>query len=85
VEEVVFHDPKVAAILRERYVEARLHTDKLDDPARTERIVELQRKLTGVRTLPVYLIEDPKTGRMLGRLDGYHAADAFITFLQQNQ
>lgn len=85
VEGTVFPDPAVAGILREHYVEARLHTDDYSAPERTERQRELQQQMTGVKTLPVYLIQDPDSGEILDRRDGYHPAPVFVEFLRRER
>jgi len=71
MEETVFHLPAVAGVLREEYVEARLHTDgdAEKDPV-YDRIRELQQELAGSKANPVYLILDPASREPLGRFDG---------------
>ena len=70
--------PEVSGILA-KTVEARLHTDVGEVG---ERLKALQRRLTGVETLPTYLVLDPKTERVLSRLDGA-VRGRFVEFLEK--
>ena len=63
-------------------IEARLHTDRVGRPHHEE-IVALQAKLTGVKTLPVYLLMEPKSEKVLSRRSGATATvGAFLDFLK---
>ncbi len=60
VEKGHFSKPEVAKILRKKFIEARLHTDKSNSPF-FDRIIQLRDKYVGVGDggLPVYFILDP--------------------------
>jgi thiol:disulfide interchange protein DsbD len=60
----VFPSPRIAKLLQDRFIEARLHTDG-DDEAVVERIEKLQTELAGTVALPTYVIQDPATKRVL--------------------
>ena len=75
----MFPSPAVAGILRESYVEARLHTDGTDN---VERIRELQQQLTHTVATPVYVLLDPETGEQKGKFLGSTFDEAeFAAFL----
>ena len=63
----MFPSPAVAGILSKSYVETRLHTDGHDN---IERILELQRRLTGSVATPIYVLVDPHTGEKKGQFLG---------------
>jgi hypothetical protein len=67
MEEKIFRLPDVGRILRESYVEARLHTD---GTAHIERIRELQTELTGSVATPIYVVQDPGSRAVLGVFEG---------------
>jgi hypothetical protein len=69
MEEDIFRRPAVGGILRERYVESRLHNDHQDERIR-EAVLELQDEMARSRATPYYLIVDPKTGEILERFEG---------------
>ncbi|MCC7010945.1 MAG: thioredoxin family protein [Planctomycetes bacterium] len=66
---VLGKDP-AQSVLREHYVEARLHNDGKKDPELTERILELQEKLTHNSATPHYLVIDPQTERIIAEFPG---------------
>lgn len=70
MENKVFRLPTVGGLLRERYVEARLHNDDHANPELMERVAKLQDELAQTRGVPYYLVVDPKTGKTLGRFPG---------------
>jgi hypothetical protein len=72
----VFPKPAVAGLLRERFVEARLHSEAGDH------IKELQQKMTGSLALPIYAIVDPKTDAVRATRAGYQNLDDFVAFLE---
>ena len=79
MENNVFPSPAVAGILNEHYVEARLHTDGAQN---IDRILEVQRQLTGSVATPIYVLVDPKSGQEVGQFDGpTFDEDEFATFL----
>ena len=81
MENKVFPSPAVAGILSQSYVETRLHTDGEDN---IERILELQRQLTGSIATPIYVLIDPKTGEKKGQfLGSTFDEQAFATFLSE--
>ena len=84
METSVFTTPEVSGLLS-NFVEARLHTD--NDNPNIEQILELQRELTGTKSLPVYVIVDPATERRLDigtSLGNPLSPGPFIDFLQRN-
>lgn len=79
-EEKVFPSPEVAEFLEEHFIEARLHTD---GETNIERILELQRTLAKSVATPYYLIQDPKSERLLGKpLGGVTTVDTFHELLE---
>ncbi len=78
----VFIRPEVSGLLS-KTVETWLHTDKPSLP-KYDRILELKERLANVQTNPVYLILDPKTEEILGRLDGATSIEAFRTWLEES-
>jgi hypothetical protein len=81
MERNVFPDPAVAAVLSEKYIEARIHTDH-ETLGEANRALQLE--MTQSRAQPIYLILDPATGTTHGRLDGAILGDnqPFIDFLE---
>ena len=81
MEEKTFRLPDVFRILNERFVEARLHTD---GEAHIQRIQEVQEELTGSVATPIYVVQDPETGEVLGVFEGATFDDGeFREFLEQ--
>lgn len=82
-EEKVFPSSKVADFLDKNFVEARLHTD---GETNIERILELQTELAHSVATPLYLIQDPKSKRLLGGpLGGITTVDTFHELLSRAQ
>ena len=81
MEEKVFPDPAVAAVLSEKFIEARLHTDH-DKKGEENRARQLE--MTNSVAQPIYLLLDPESGEMHGRFDGATLGDnqPFIDFLE---
>jgi len=81
MERKVFPDPAVATVLTNKFVEARIHTDH-EDQGKANRALQLD--MTQSRAQPIYLILDPATGKIHGRLDGALLGDnqPFIDFLE---
>ena len=77
----VFPDPAVAAVLNEKYVEARIHTDH-EEFGEENRAQQL--KMMKSVAQPIYLLLDPVDGEVHGRLDGATLGDTqpFIDFLE---
>ena len=69
MEGVTFRDPAVAVILKERFVESRLHMDGQDvvPPGRFMKHQDLQDTLIGNQAMPYYAILDPKNDEFLFR------------------
>jgi hypothetical protein len=66
----LFHTPAVAGEL-ERFIEARLFTDRAYKPERMEEHAALQKKLVGKVALPSFVVIDPRTGEKVnGGFDG---------------
>ena len=79
-EEKVFPSAKISGLLKERFIEARLH---FDGETNTDRILELQQELAHSVATPLYMVLDPKTSRVLGGplTPGVTSVDAFHEFL----
>lgn len=77
MEESVFPKPAVAGELN-KVVEARLHYDG----ARKKEINELQRKMVQSIAAPIYVMVDPKTGKILRRHDGFATEKQFLELLR---
>ncbi|MCA8968660.1 MAG: hypothetical protein KDC95_02710 [Planctomycetes bacterium] len=82
METTVFIRPEVSGLLA-KTIEARLHADLPGLPTR-DRILEVQEQFAGVKTLPVYVILDPSTEQVLGRLDGATSTEGFRTWLEES-
>ena len=78
MENGVFLRPKIAELLTNDYVEARLHAD---GDAHIERIQELQNKLVGNPALPQYVLIDPNGERVLGKFAGATFEDVRVAQL----
>lgn len=79
-EEKVFPSAKVSVLLEESFIEARLHTD---GEKNIERILALQQELAQSVATPYYLIQDPKSKRLLGApLGSVTTVDSFHEFLE---
>lgn len=79
-EEKVFPSAKVSEFLQEHFIEARLHTD---GEVNNERILALQRDLAKNVATPYYLVQDPKSKRLLGKpLGVITTVDTFRSFLE---
>ena len=83
MEEKVFRLPAVAGILKDGYVEARLHTDGEGKPA-YDRNRELQVELAGSKANPIYIVVDPNSGKTVHRFDGADlGGERFEGFLRE--
>ena len=80
MEEDVFPDRAVALILKDNFVEARLHTD---GDKNIKEILALQRRLTGSLANPFYVVLEPGKDEVLGKQAGYMGAASFKDFLTQ--
>jgi hypothetical protein len=84
MESKVFRLPTVGGILREKFVEARLHNDDHSHPEVIEYVNKLQDELAKNRATPYYLVIDPKTGQQLGVFPGPDiGGEQFLKFLQR--
>ncbi len=82
MERNVFPHPAVAGILREHYVEARLHLDG-PEPARS-RNNALRERLSGDIARPTYVVLEPKSGRRIAVQKGWLPNPAaFADFLRK--
>jgi hypothetical protein len=80
-EEKVFPSNKVSGYLKERFIEARLHTD---GEKNIDRILALQQELAQSVATPYYLVQDPQSKRLLGEpVGGVVTADSFRSFLER--
>jgi hypothetical protein len=79
-EEKVFPSPRVSELLEQSFIEARLHTD---GEKNIERIKALQQELAQSVATPYYLVQDPKSKRLLGTpLGGITTVDTFHDLLE---
>jgi hypothetical protein len=69
MEEDIFRRPAVGGLLREKFVEARLHNDHQDERIKSA-VQKLQDELAGSRATPIYLIYDPRKRTILQRFEG---------------
>lgn len=83
MEEGIFPNPAVAGILREHYIEARLHTDDQQNPERSERQASMQVEMTGSVAQPYYVVVDPANEQKLGLRKGLASEATFVKFFQQ--
>lgn len=84
MENKIFRLPTVGGVLREEYVEARLHNDDHAHPEIIEYVKKLQDELAGSRATPYYLVIDPQTGETLGEYPGPDLfGEKFLHFLQK--
>jgi hypothetical protein len=67
MEEKIFRLPDVFRILKDGYVEARLHTD---GSVNIDRIKEKQAELTGSVATPIYVVIEPESEKILGLFEG---------------
>jgi hypothetical protein len=67
MEEKIFRLPDVFRVLKEGYVEARLHTDGSKN---IERIKEKQAELTGSVATPIYVVLEPESEKVTGLFEG---------------
>ena len=72
--------PAVAGVLKERYVEARLHCDM---GASAEANKAIQQRLTQSIALPIYAVIDPGSEERLGLQEGLTLKDDFAAFLRE--
>jgi hypothetical protein len=84
MEAKIFRLPTVGGLLREHYVEARLHNDDSQHPESVEKVHKLQDELAGNRGTPYYLVIDPKTREQRGVFPGPDLfGDKFAEFLRK--
>lgn len=77
MEGVTFHQPKLAAVMRDKVVEARLHMDYPDriDPEKFPEHEYVRAELIGQSGAPNYAILDPADGEFLYRIRGVPGGD----------
>ena len=80
LENRVFSNSSVDSILRNNFVEARLHTDGLSGPRKT-RNLGLQSKLSSSVANPWLVVVDPHTQEP-GQESGFQKADGLASFLK---
>lgn len=85
MEKSYFFKDEFAEVLKEHYVEARLHTDKETTPgAQLQRIREKQRELVGHRGMPSLVIVDPETGKRIGKPESFQPdPNVILEFLKK--
>jgi hypothetical protein len=79
MEEKLFPRPAVAGILKQGWIEARLHTDGGPAVAENKR---LQTELTRSVALPFFLAYDPVERKVLRKTAGLRPEDKFTAFLK---
>jgi len=79
MEEKVFPLPAVAGELQSGFIEARLHTD--GGPS-VDRNKQLQQEMTRSVANPIYVIVDPKTGKVIRKKAGLIREADFLLFLR---
>ena len=86
MEKSYFSQDEFAEVLNKNYIEARLHTDMAKTPeTQMKRIREKQREFVGHKSMPVYVIVDPETGKVVDKLEGFTAdSKVILEFLQKN-
>lgn len=77
LEHKVFPDPAVAGILRDNFIEARLHTDGAPGPAN----VKIRDRFTTAIANPWLVVVDPVTETVLGET-GFVRQNELAAFLQ---
>lgn len=75
----VFPASAVAEILKNEFVEARLHTD--GGPAKDANKA-LQESMTGSVANPIYVLYDPVTAKSVAQRAGYVFEKDFVEFLK---
>ncbi len=84
MENKIFRLPAVSGVLREGFVEARLHNDDHNNPEVMKYVNKLQDELAETRGTPYYLVIDPKTGEKLGVFPRPDlGGEQFLNFLQR--
>jgi hypothetical protein len=84
MENKVFRLPTVGGILREKFVEARLHNDDHANPEVMEYVKRLQDEMAKNRATPYFLVIDPNTGEHLGVFPRPDIGGSeFLKFLQK--
>ncbi|MDG1499254.1 MAG: hypothetical protein P8N31_02020 [Planctomycetota bacterium] len=76
----MFSDETIDLLLRENFVEVRLHTDG-DPGARKDFSLELQKELATSRSNPWLVVVDPKDGSKIAET-GFHYEEGMTEFLQ---
>lgn len=79
MEENVFPLPEVSGELSRGFIEARLHTD--GGPSKEKNQV-LQKEMTSSVANPIYVIVDPKTGKVIRKKAGFIPEENFLLFLR---
>jgi hypothetical protein len=78
MEENLFPRPAVRRILKEKFVQAWVHTDH---PQLAEKNKELQRSYLGVLTIPYLVVLDPETRKELRRHEWPMDEEECVRFL----
>ncbi len=80
LEKRVFSDPTIDTLLRDNFVEVRLHTDGANGP-RKDRNLELQKQLASSVANPWLVVVDP-VSESAGQESGFQKAPGMTEFLQ---
>ena len=84
MENKVFTAPAVAGVLKEGFIEARLHVDADEERVpKIARNLQLQRDVARTPALPVYVILQPATEVELARQEANSTQAAFLAFLRK--
>jgi hypothetical protein len=81
MEDDVFLRPAVAGLMKQGFVEARLHVDIQKHLTKEQfaRNKELQKQFTTTRAMPIFVVVDPKTGKELGETPPVGLSPAALT------
>jgi hypothetical protein len=81
MEDDVFLRPAVAGLMKQHFVEARLHVDipKHLTAEQFARNKALQKEWTTTRAMPIFVVVDPKTGKELGETPPVGLSPAALT------
>jgi hypothetical protein len=86
VEKSYFFQDDFAEVLNRSYIEARLHSDKQDTPeAQMQRMEEKRREFVGHPGMPIYVVVDPETGKLIDKLEGFEPdPNVMLEFLKRS-
>ncbi len=80
MEKTIFPKPAVAGLLKDNFIEIRLHTDARGP--KLKQILELRDKYSGSVAIPTYVVVDPQTLKRMSRVRGLKEEAKFLQFLK---